>query len=66
MKKKNIKPELQVVKVEVCKMIADSIYKGDDSQYGQGEGNGTSDLPTYSDDNLGREVVRSRGAWEEW
>ncbi len=47
-------------------MIADSIYKGDDSQYGQGEGNGTSDLPTYSDDNLGREVVRSRGAWEEW
>ena len=66
MKKKYIKPELQVVKVEACKMIADSIYKGDDSQYGQGEGNGTSDLPTYSDDNLGREVIRSRGAWEEW
>lgn len=47
-------------------MIADSIYRGDDSQYGQGEGNGAPDLPSYSDDNLGREVIRSRGAWEEW
>jgi len=66
MKKKYIKPELQVVKVEACKMIADSIYRGDDSQYDQGEGSGAPDLPSYSDDNLGREVIRSRGAWEEW
>ena len=45
-------------------MIADSIYKGDETQYNQGGGNGTGgEIP---DDNLGREVVRSRGAWEEW
>lgn len=63
MKKLYIKPDLQVVKVEACKMIADSLHREGNSYYAQGEGNGTPDI---SEDNLGREVIRSRDAWEEW
>ena len=63
MKKTYIKPENTIVVLGIEKIICNSIPERGDSPIGQGGGNGTTDV---SGDNLVREVIQSRDAWEEW
>lgn len=64
MKKIYIEPKNTIVVLGIEKIICNSIPERGDSPIGQGEGNGTPDIGVG--DNLSRENIRSRDAWEEW
>lgn len=70
MKKTYIKPEIIVVSLKVRDNVMINGSAGGDQILGDGGEGGTSDLTPpepggdiYTD---AREVIRSRGAWEEW
>ena len=68
MKKTYIKPETIVVSLKVRDNVMINASAGGDQILGDGAG-GTQNLPTEPGGDVftdAREVIRSRGAWEEW
>ena len=64
MKKSYIKPETLVVNLNSFESIMQ--VSGGDSLTGTSWGGGTNGKVTPSEGGDAREVIRSRGAWEEW
>lgn len=64
MKKTYIKPEITIVVLGIEKIICNSIPERGDSPIDPGDGNGTPDIG--GGDNLAREIIQSRDAWEDW
>lgn len=63
MKKTYIKPETIVVALNVKENLMEpSLNSGDAKTYNEE----TRPVQMNRGDGLGREVIRSRGAWEEW